>query len=328
MKWRELPQLGDVPKSRSSHGVSCVDDGKKLVLWGGEHAPRVPVPTDTYIYSIETGHWSSLAASEAPPPRVAHAQAAIGNTVFVHGGRREVAEDSALGDLHAFDVMTGRWSELSATGTTPCARNYHAACSGGNALYVFGGCGSAGRLADLWRYDCSSGKWEELPSSDAIKGRGGAGFVAGQSNLWVIGGFTGKESSDIHRFDLIAGAWHQVEASSSNEREFTARSVFGRGFHSCTASGCGFSESIFVFGGEIDPSDLGHAGAGQFCNETFCLDTSTCTWRLLAGKGDAPVARGWMASTDLPGRGMIISGGVDDANGRLGDLHFLDVHDN
>jgi hypothetical protein len=28
-----------------------------------------------------------------------------------------------------------------------------------------------------------------------------------------------------------------------------------------------------LFGGEVDPSDKGHAGAGQFSNETFCFDT-------------------------------------------------------
>ena len=27
-----------------------------------------------------------------------------------------------------------------------------------------------------------------------------------------------------------------------------------------------------LFGGEVDPSDKGHAGAGQFSNDTFCLD--------------------------------------------------------
>lgn len=28
-----------------------------------------------------------------------------------------------------------------------------------------------------------------------------------------------------------------------------------------------------LFGGEVDPSDKGHAGAGQFSSSTFCLDT-------------------------------------------------------
>lgn len=29
-----------------------------------------------------------------------------------------------------------------------------------------------------------------------------------------------------------------------------------------------------LFGGEVDPSDKGHAGAGQFSNESYCFDIS------------------------------------------------------
>jgi hypothetical protein len=29
-----------------------------------------------------------------------------------------------------------------------------------------------------------------------------------------------------------------------------------------------------LFGGEVDPSDKGHAGAGQFSNDTYCYDPS------------------------------------------------------
>ncbi len=27
-----------------------------------------------------------------------------------------------------------------------------------------------------------------------------------------------------------------------------------------------------LFGGEVNPSDQGHAGAGQFCNDMYCYD--------------------------------------------------------
>ena len=29
-----------------------------------------------------------------------------------------------------------------------------------------------------------------------------------------------------------------------------------------------------LFGGEVDPSDKGHAGAGQLSNDTYCYDPS------------------------------------------------------
>lgn len=332
MRWIKLEQNGDIPIARSSHSISSIFDGQKLVLWGGENAPRVPVTTDVSIYDIASSTWSTVAAPNAPIPRVAHAAAAVGNSIYFHGGRTEVGEASTLGDFYLFDAASSTWSELSPKGKTPMPRNYHSACSIGTNIYIFGGCGGAlpdgatRRLADLWRYDTLAGTWEELPSSDAIKGRGGPGFVASDGYLWIIGGFTGKESSDTFRFNITAGKWEQVEvASTPGQVPFTARSVFGRGGHTCT-SRCGHSGHILVFGGEIDPSDLGHAGAGQFSNTSYCLDPVTLTWHDVSVGGDIPGPRGWMASTELSGKGVVISGGRDDSNTRLTDLYYLDYH--
>jgi hypothetical protein len=45
-------------QARSSHTVTSIGD--KLYLWGGEHAPRVPVGTDTYVYSLTHRRWTLL----------------------------------------------------------------------------------------------------------------------------------------------------------------------------------------------------------------------------------------------------------------------------
>ncbi len=44
-----------------------------------------------------------------------------------------------------------------------------------------------------------------------------------------------------------------------------------------------------LFGGEVDPSDKGHAGAGQFSNDTYCYDPSTVP-SCLASKAQPAVA--------------------------------------
>ena len=329
MKWIKLPQEGDVPQARSSHSLTWLPDGsERLALWGGENTPRVPIGTEMYLYDMPSGKWTVTPGSgPAPSLRVAHAAAAVGSTLYIHGGRTEVAEQSSLGDLHSFDFPTATWAELHPQGKTPPSRNYHVAVSVGASLYIFGGCGQAGRMADLWRYDTASGAWEELPSSADIKGRGGAGFVAqGEDALIVVGGFTGTESSDVHRFDLRAQRWERLDVSSTVPVPFTARSVFARASHACdTGAGCGHAGHVLVFGGEVDPSDLGHSGAGQFSDQTFCLDPSALTWHGVAAGGEAPGPRGWAASAAAPA-GLVVSGGIDEANARLGDLYLLDMH--
>jgi N-acetylneuraminic acid mutarotase len=352
MKWLNLHQEGDIPLARSSHSISCIDNATQLLLWGGENEPRKPVTTDPSLYNIASGSWSTITAPGGPSLRVAHAAAAVNNKVYFHGGRTEIGEESTLGDFYSFDSATATWTEIfsqkdcstsSPTNKMPMARNYHSACSVGTNIYIFGGCGGTlpeggtRRLADLWRYDTVAGTWEELPSPEGCLGRGGPGFVALDGSLWVIGGFTGKESSDIHRFDLTTNTWENnisISPSSNdpNQAAFTARSVFGRGGHSsdCSVSGCGHAGHLLVFGGEIDPSDLGHAGAGQFSNTTYCLDPKTRTWHFVTTSSDNneeyPGPRGWGASTELPGRGVVLSGGMDDRNQRLNDLYLLDYH--
>ena len=46
-----------------------------------------------------------------------------------------------LGDLHAFDLGTGAWADLSAaaSGTPPSPRAFHGFASAGGKLYVHGG---------------------------------------------------------------------------------------------------------------------------------------------------------------------------------------------
>lgn len=153
--------------------------------------------------------------------------------------------------------------------------------------------------------------------------------MAAAGSLWVLGGFTGSEASDVHRFDLRANAWEEVPARGDAVR-FSARSVFARASHSsCAAAACGHRDHILVFGGEVDPCDQGHAGAGQFADDLCCLDTSALSWHRVAAAGavggEGPAPRGWAASSEVPA-GLVVSGGIDESNTRLGDLWLLDLH--
>lgn len=90
--------------------------------------------------------------------------------------------EGAHDDLWVFDTATPSpaWSIAPvASGTPPPARSYHALAAAGGRVYVFGGCGAGGRLADLWCYDPETAAWEELPPAPAgVLPRGGASLVA------------------------------------------------------------------------------------------------------------------------------------------------------
>ncbi|KAK9808017.1 hypothetical protein WJX73_004863 [Symbiochloris irregularis] len=157
--------------------------------------------------------------------------------MLVFGGRTAVGDGTALNDLHSFSLEQRRWSSISTSGNAPAARSYHAATSVGDDLYIFGGCSTFGRLADLHKLDTTSGKWTELPSSDKIKPRGGAGLTAVGTSLYLVGGFCGHELSDVHIFDTVSRTWTELVLPNSvklhlspkegETGELPARSVFG-----------------------------------------------------------------------------------------------------
>lgn len=77
--------------------------------------------------------------------------------------------EGSTNDLHMLDLSSRTWTEVAVKGTPPDPRSFHAMVAVRNKLYVFGGCGQAGRLADLHSFECESQTWEQLPSSDAVK---------------------------------------------------------------------------------------------------------------------------------------------------------------
>ena len=77
--------------------------------------------------------------------------------------------EGSTNKLYTLDLTLHRWSQVAGTGTLPAPRSFHAMVAVKGKLYVFGSCGTAGRLSDLHSFDCEGGSWERLPSSDAIK---------------------------------------------------------------------------------------------------------------------------------------------------------------
>lgn len=313
--WIKLDQKGSGPGARSSHAIAIV--GQKLYAFGGEFAPRVPVDNHLYIFDLDDQSWSvSDATGDIPPPRVGVTMVAVNDIIYVFGGRD--AEHKELGELYSFDTASKKWALLSDGDVGPAHRSYHSTAADERHVYVFGGCGEAGRLNDLWAFDVVDKKWAQFPSpGESLKGRGGPGLAVVQNKVWVVYGFAGKETDDVHCFDLTTKQWAEVETMGEKP---TARSVF---------STCSIGKYIFISGGEVDPSDLGHMGAGKFSGEAYALNTETLVWKKLEdglNEANHPGPRGWcaFAGGERGGKpGLLVYGGNSPSNDRLDDIHFF-----
>ncbi|EOX93526.1 Galactose oxidase/kelch repeat superfamily protein [Theobroma cacao] len=311
-KWVKLNQNGTGPGARSSHAIAIV--AQKAYVFGGEFIPRVPVDNNLYVFDLNTLTWSiAEVTGDVPPPRVGVTMATVGETIYVFGGRDSTHKE--LNEFYSFDTSTNKWTLLSNDDSGPTHRSYHSMTANDRQVYIFGGCGVAGRLNDLWAYDVVDQKWIKYPTpGENCKGRGGPGLTVAQGKIWVVNGFSGVEMDDVHCFDPVQGQWSQVETCGEKP---TARSVF---------STVGIGKYIIIYGGEVDPSDLGHLGAGKFSGEVYGLDTETLAWNKWedgSGLESHPGPRGWcaFASGLRDGQqGLVVYGGNSPSNDRLDDI--------
>lgn len=321
IEWTELKSdPGDPsPKPRSSHGVSVVKG--EIYVYGGEHTARTPLPDEEafWKFSQDSKKWTAL--PNGPSPRIAHAQAAIDECIYIFGGRAGITmNEEPLNDMWKFNTVTHEWSLVhysdESEGSIPSPRSFHRMVNMSGKLFVFGGCGTDGRLNDLYEFNTDTMTWTAHPAS-SLRGRGGPNLIPVCNNsIMVVAGFAGEETNDGQVFDVGTSSWKDMNLSSLRPRSV------------CVS--VALKEKALIFGGEVDPSQKGHEGAGGFENDVLCLSYDTHEIeRFVAPKDESnwPAMRGWSAG-DVFGEEVYIFGGLtgdDEAPERLGDLWKLRV---
>ncbi|CAF0986142.1 unnamed protein product [Rotaria magnacalcarata] len=306
---RSVTQYDDIPSARSSHSLTAIDN--HLYLFGGEHDPRVPIDDDVWQFSVTDNRWKRLPVDGdvRPSSRLGHAAAAVDHKLFIFGGRTSVnMKDNTLDELYSFDVDLNAWTQYRKTSDTdewPEKRSYHSMVSSAHQLFVFGGCGEEGRYNNLWQYDTNNKQWKQLPLPDPEKfvARGGCGLVYLNNALWIFGGFCGKELNDIASFDLVTNTWAYI-----SDAKISPRSVF--------AFGC-LDGVLIGHGGEQNPSDLGHLGAGEFADDVVIIqqmkeDGECVQAKRLEFKKTIGGKRGWHAGATIKSTFYVFGGNTSE----------------
>jgi len=349
------------PCSRSSHGFSCVSFCGRtlLVLIGGEHVARTPLDSNQMVWIAEKYDgcwtWKNVRFAEdepVPPLRVAHSQAAVADCVYIFGGRSGVEMgENAMNDLWRFHVPTFTWEliQCNESQLIPEARSFHRMVAvnyeypTGNkaSLFIFGGCGLSGRLNDLHEFKLETETWKSQGSSSLLAGKGGANMLVFKTNhssepyIAIVAGFQGQESNDGH---LCYGSLSAVETDPTWTWDDTKmKGLDGLRPRSVCVSASSHDNLGVIFGGEVNPSDRGHEGAGGFARDLVLLDGSNCGAILQTidcpstYHGEWPQARGWSDGDMLVSRNGAIFyffGGLsgDDANPtRLDDFWQCEI---
>ena len=320
------------PLPRSSHSLSALNDGNRLVLFGGENVARTPIEQpgqSLWVAEKDSGEntwkWVALAMDgSGPPSRVAHSQAAVGDEIYIFGGRNGIEMgENALNDMWKLEIdesYRAKWTQINPVGDSkPEARSFHKMIAVGTDLYMFGGCGSGGRLNDLWKFDTISKQWTALGSSHVLRGRGGPNILALSGDgdnvkIAIVAGFAGEETNDGHIFNN--DKWE--EQGMDGLSEMRKRSV-------CCFGSLPQQNKCLIFGGEVDPSAKGHEGAGGFERDLVVLNgtTGALIESIKPEEGvEWPGARGW-ADAAVAGDKFFVFGGLagdDTSPVRLDDL--------
>lgn len=324
------------PLPRSSHGLSIIQNGSLLVLYGGENTARTPIRDATQVLWLAKKtsdccwQWiipTTKNTSSTPPSRVAHAQAAVGNTIYVFGGRNGIEMgENAMNDMWMLEIdendgtarPTANWTQINASSSNiPSARSFHKMIAIGTNLYMFGGCGADGRLNDLWKFDTLTYKWTELGVSNVLRGRGGPNILSLSANkkIAIVAGFAGEETNDGHVYSLSSQEWEK-EGMKGLE-EMRPRSV-------CCFASLPVVNKCVIFGGEVDPSQKGHEGAGGFERDVVILDgtSGTVMETFQPSTEEWPGNRGWADATVYEDTFYLFGGlaGDDASPIRLNDL--------
>ena len=133
--------------------------------------------------------------------------------------------------------------------------------------------------------------------------------------------------NDVFRYDIDSQRYYEIYRHGDEKNPVRPFSV------SC---GGVVNDKILFFGGEVDPSQNGHEGAGDFSDEIIVLNgidgqaITDQTSRKFSGT--TPLARGWSDAAVLRGRNgddkLVVFGGLsgDDENPkRLNDVWILET---
>jgi len=227
-------------------------------------------------------------------------------------------------DLWRFNVTTEKWEVMKTSGERPEQRSYHSLAVHGKHLYLHAGCPAKGRLGTLHSLDLDTLIWSSLPDAPGLP-RGGTVLAPLSSSLVRFGGFCGHElGGPLDVFNLDTKSWTSEEITGPDKRSVHSLvPIDGPEYGDKKVA------AIMTLGErEGAPAELGHNGAGFFHADVWALlqsSTGVFSWLSLpTSLSDVPEARGWFGSAPW-GNKVVMQGGLNDANERLGDAWVLEV---
>jgi hypothetical protein len=134
------------------HELQALDD-ERILLFAGCSSGYGPCPQgDLWIFAPQDGSWTQLQPDPAPAARSNPAMTASQNDwVLLVGGLTEAGPTADVW-RGTYAIGAFNWNHVDTDSDIIPARSSHDMTMADDAVYLFGGLGVDGALADLWRY--------------------------------------------------------------------------------------------------------------------------------------------------------------------------------
>lgn len=181
-KWERLPGLESV-----THAC-CTASDNKIYISGG--VCQSSYSSALYEFDSFKCQWVELPSMATP--RCAHGFLFYNHSLFAVGGWCKF--QSFLNTAERFDVEEGKWSQVA---QLPVALSHPASCVFRKKLYFLGGATGIERKWVFHQgflvYETGGNVWTQVPLSTGFLG---AGAIAVDNGIYIIGGFSEKKPRD------------------------------------------------------------------------------------------------------------------------------------
>ncbi len=296
MRWSAaLP----MPEDRGRWGAQMVfvPSRNQLFMFGGTTYPTGGSSGETWLHHLDLDEWEIVApAGPQPAPRYCHCLAYLPSTdqVLLVGGR----DDRGPRDAEAwlFDLEARAWRRIAGsvpTGVIGCAAAWMPELQ---RAVVFGGAGRRGFDTRTWAYDPAIEIFEEILTGNNPPGRTDPAAVYDPvgKRVLVFGGAVSVVAPYRHLDDLWAfdgTDWTELSPPSPtpSARRFAASAIV--------------DDRWLMFGGTAEVEDY---------DDLWAFDFEADTWAQVELQSP-PSPRAFAASDYVPGRGLLVVGGLQQA---------------
>jgi len=208
------------------HGVVSTGVNRLFCIGGVlfETAPLEESGAEKYVsldatssLDFQTKSWTNCASM--PTTRCFFACAAVGEKIYVFGGRASYQAGTTLASALVYDAERDVWSPIA---PLPRASYKARAVAHDDSVYVLGGVDEYGHAMDAaYRYDPASDTYETLPSMMESRAAFGAAFI-NEDNLLVMGGYKpdhrGGNIQDSEMFKRRKRVWTKMPEFPEDRR--------------------------------------------------------------------------------------------------------------